>query len=132
MPAQALACLDATPGDAGRDAPHTALPAAAGVVEGLVGVQLAGTPPRAATAARADGRDGIEGRGEYAAVVAVRSAQCDAERSAAGVRDQVSLRARLAAVGRVRADLRAPLFAGTLALSSANWKRRTSRASIQK
>src|SRR3954471_20551431 len=50
MPAEALAALDASPGDPGDDAPLPAGAAAAGIGVGLVGVQL----PRAApgTAAR--------------------------------------------------------------------------------
>lgn len=119
VPAQALAALDPASGDAGRDAPRTALPAAAAVVVGLVGVQLARPAPRTAPRARPDRRDRVECRGEHAAVVSVGPAQGHAKGRAPGVGDQVPLGAGLASVGRARAGLRAPLFAGTLALSSA-------------
>ncbi len=48
----------------------------------------------------------------------VRRAQLQGERDAAGVDQDVALAARLAAVGRVRADALAPFFAGKEALSS--------------
>ena len=119
VPAEAFGAFDTPPGDTRCDAPFAALPAAAAVIMGLVGVQLARTPPRAATFARAYGRDGIKRRSEHAAVVAIGPAQGDTERGAASVGDHVPLRARLAAIRRVRAGEGAPLFAGTLALSSA-------------
>ncbi len=51
------------------------------------------------------------------AVVAVGAGQERGERGAAPVDHNVALRARAAAIRRVRAGLLAPLFAGTQALS---------------
>lgn len=81
-------------------------------------MQLGGTAAGPA-GALADGRDGIDGGLQHPAVVDVSGRQGHGQRDAVGVDDDVALRARLAAVGRVRPGLPAPLFAGTLALSSA-------------
>src|SRR5919199_703805 len=69
VPPQALGAFDATPGDAGDDAALAAFPAAAAVVVGLVGVQLARAMPGATALARPDRRYSVQRRGEHAAVV---------------------------------------------------------------
>ena len=106
--AQALVALDPTARDTRYDPADSAFLAAAAVVVGFVGVQLAGPMAWAATAARAYRRDRVERRNELGAVVGVAPGQDNAERCAAGINDEVALRARLAPVGRVRADRRPP------------------------
>src|SRR5690242_17187617 len=101
VPAQALAALDPAPGDARDDAAPAAGAAAAGVVVGLVGVQLRRAP--AGPASRlADRRHGVERLLEHGAVVDVGGREQDRERDALPVDHEVALGARLAAVGRVR------------------------------
>ena len=116
---EAGAALDATACDARGDATGAALPAAATVVVGLIGVEFARPLPWAAAMADPDPRHGIQGGRQHHAIVPVGPAERQAKRRAAGVRDEVALRAWLAAIRRVRARLGAPLFAGTVALSSA-------------
>src|SRR4051794_11560982 len=69
--AEALAALDPAPGDARDDAAPAAGAAAAGVVVGLVGVQLRRAPPGPA-ARLADRRHGVERLLQDGAVVDVR------------------------------------------------------------
>ena len=117
MPTQALAAVDPAPGDPWGDAAAMAGLAAAAVVVGLVGVQLARSsarPPRAPP----DRRHGVERRLQQAAVVDVGPAQGKGERDAVRVDENVTLAARLGPVGRVRAGEFAPLLAATAALSS--------------
>jgi len=113
------AALDPAACDARGDAAGAALTTAAAMVVGLVGVELARPAPGTATMAGPDRRHGIQGRGQHTAVVAVCPAERQAKRRAAGVRDDMALGARLAAIRRVRPDFRAPLLAAMLALSSA-------------
>lgn len=80
------------------------------MVVGFVGVQLAGPVAWAFTTARANLRDRVERSNELGAVVSVGPGQDNAERRAAGIDDEVALRARLAPVGRVRAGRRPPLW----------------------
>ena len=106
--AEALAGMDAAPGDAGPDTALVAVPAAAPVVIGLVGVQLVRASSRAAALAGAHRWDRVH--------------------------DKVALGAGLAAIRRVRAGRLAPFLAGTLALSSearlqSNWSAPSSRSS---
>ena len=117
--AEPLAALDAAPGNPRTDAPGAALLAAAAMIVGLVGVQFAGPAARASPSSSPNARYGIQGGGQHATVVAVGAAECQAQRRAAGVRDEVTLGARLATIRRVGADLRAPLLAPMLALSRA-------------
>ena len=119
MSAEAGAALDAAAGDARGDAADAAFPAAAAVVLGLVGVKLAQPLSWAAAMASPDLRHGVQGRSQHAAVVAVGPTERQAERRAAGIRDEVALGARLAAVRWVGPDRLAPLLAAILALSSA-------------
>ena len=110
--AEPLAALDAASRDAGHDPPGPALlPPGLGVV-GFVSVQLAGSATRSPAPSAAQGRDGVERRGHQRAVVPIGARQEDAERCAAGVGDHVALRARLAAIRRVRAGVRAPFMDG--------------------
>jgi hypothetical protein len=113
------AALDPTARDARGDAPDAALLAAAAVVVSLVGVELARPAPGPATMAGPDRWHGIQRQSQQAAVVAVGPAERQAKRRAAGVRDEVALGARLAAIRRVRSDRLTPLLAAMLALSSA-------------
>ena len=113
------AALDATAGDARDDAAGAALLAAPAVVVGLVGVELVRPTARTATMAGPYRRDGVQGRGQHAAVVAVGPTERQAERRAAGIRDEVALGTRLTPVRRVGPDRLAPLLAAMLALSSA-------------
>ena len=107
--AEALACFDAAPGDAGDDPASAQVAPAAGIVVALVGVQLVG-PPARASAPLADGPHGIDEVVQRLAVVKVGRGQKDGEREAGAVDQKVALAARLAAVDRVRADLVAPLW----------------------
>lgn len=117
--AEPLAALDATSCNPRSDAADAALLAAAAMIVGLVGAQFARPAAGASPSSSPNARYGIQGGGQHAAIVAVGAAQCQAKRCAAGVRDEMTLGARLAAVGRVRADLRAPFLAPMLALSRA-------------
>ena len=116
--AEALAALDAAPGDAWNDRPAAQRPPAVGEVVALVGVQLgraAAWPARTL----ADRRHGIDQHLQKFAVVPVGRRDPQGEGDAVGIVEDVALGARLAAIRRVRAGLLAPLFAGTLALSTA-------------
>lgn len=118
VPAQALAALDAAPGDARDDRPPPQGPPAVGEVVAFVGVQLgraAPWPPRTL----ADRRHGIHQRLQQLAVVPVGGGDPQGEGDTVGIDEDVALRTRLAAIRRVRTGLLAPLFAGTLALSTA-------------
>ncbi len=110
--AELFAALDTLAGDA-RDDPACAalLPTRLGIV-GLVGMQLVGASARSAAPARAQRCNGIEGRRHLLAIVTVGLGQSQAERRAAGVGDEVALRARLAPVRRVRAGGRPPFWPG--------------------
>ena len=115
--AELFAALDPFAGDARDDPTRPALLATRLGLVGLVGVQLVGASARPTASARAQRRDGIEGRSHLRAVVPVGACQPQAERRAAGVGDEVALRARLAPIRRVRAGGRPPFLAGTEALS---------------
>lgn len=118
VPAEALAAVLTAPGDAWHDLALAAGLAAGGVVVGLVRVELGRSATRPA-ATLADRLYRVEDRGEQPAVVAVGRAQADSERDAVRVDQEVTLAARAAAVGRVRAGLGTPLLAATAALSKA-------------
>ena len=116
--AQASAALNASSSDARDDAlAATGLPAVGKVVS-LICVQFGGPAARPA-GALADRRDGINHALKELAVVDVRRAEREREGDAARVGEDVALGARLAAVGWIGPCLFTPLFAGTLALSSA-------------
>ncbi len=116
VPAQPLAGIHALAGDAHPDAPPVQEATAAGDVVGLIGMQLlrpfAGTTPRAS-----DGRNGVDEVLEDGAVMPVGPGQPEGERRAPSVGNDMALRARFAAVRRVRSGGRPPFLAGMLALS---------------
>ena len=116
--AQAFAGFDAAPSDARDDGAAAQRAPAAGKIVALIGVQLGGTTAGPA-GALTDRRNRVDGGFQHAAVVDVGRRQDYGQRNAVGIDDHVALGARFAAVGRVRAGVLAPLFAGTLALSSA-------------
>ena len=91
--------------------------AAPRVVVAFVGVELRRTAAGAPRAARAHGHHHVEQRLEHPAVVDVGRGQRDRERDAFAVNQEVVLAARLALVGRVRADRGSPFFAAKLRLS---------------
>lgn len=116
--AEPVGAVNATAGNARLDTAHAAGLAAGGVVVGLVGVQLRGASARPA-AAPADGTHRVQHWPQEAAVVPVGRAQANGERDAVRVGQKMTLGARAAAIGRVRAGLFALLFATTAALSTA-------------
>ena len=116
VPSQALAALDPAPGDAVLDATAGERLATAAVIVGFVGVQLRGTLARSSPAL-ADGRDGIHDRLQHPAVMHVGARQRQREGDALRIGEDVTLRAGLASIGRVRARRRAPFFAAIEALS---------------
>ena len=116
VPAEALAGVDAASGDAWDDAALVTGPAAARNIVGLVGVRLARSPA-GPTPALADRCRRIERRRQHPAVVDVGRGQGNGEGNAAGIDGKVASAARPAAIGRIRAGVLAPLFAGTLATS---------------
>jgi hypothetical protein len=119
MPPQFLAGVDAAPGNPGDDPTSAEVASAAREVVALIGVQLGRALPRpaGATARAEDRRDGVDQRLEEGRVVGVRRREADRQRDPVAVRDQMALRARFAAIRRIRPGLAAPPFAGTLALS---------------
>ena len=132
VPPEMGAAVHATSCDARHDAAGPALPTAATVVVGLVGMQLVRAPAWPAAASGPHARHGVQRGHQHHAVVAVGAAQRDAERRAAGIGDDVALGARPAAIRRVRANLRTPFFAARLALSSAARLQSSSPASCRR
>ena len=110
-------CSRSRAGRSGGRCPLPAGAAAAAVVVGLVGVQLLRPPPRPA-ARLAHRRHGVERLLEHDAVVDVGGREQDGQGDALPVDDEVTLAARLAAVGRVRSVAAPPALAGRLAASS--------------
>ena len=119
VPPEVGTAVHAAPCDAGPDAASPALPAAASMVIAFVGVQLVRALAWPTTACGPHAWHRVQRGHQHHAVVAVGAAQRDAERRAMGVRDEMALRARPAAIRRVRADLGTPFFAARLALSRA-------------
>lgn len=114
--AQSLASFHASSCDARLDGAGAALLAATAVIVGLVRVELVRALPRSA-AATTYTRHGVEGRSQHQTVVPVGRAQADPERRAPAVDHKMALRARFAAIRRVRTGFGSPLFADTDALS---------------
>src|SRR5919199_5246198 len=110
---QPLARLDAFARDPRRDATPAQLGPQRGGVIRLVGVQLLRALARAAPAAALDRLDGVDGFEQHAGVVHVGPAHDDRERDAFALDHKVALRARFAAIRRIRAGLRPPFGAGT-------------------
>ncbi len=88
------------------------------MVISLVGMQLVGPAPWA-TRSMPHRRDRIEGGRQHQAVVPVGAAQAQAERCPRPVDHNMALRARFAAIRRVRAGGRAPFLAAMAEESSA-------------
>src|SRR6266540_2494898 len=113
---EALAGLDADPGN---PAAHVVLPAVAPAVRliiGLVAVHLRGSPPGPARPAERALERGnrLEHLLEDDRVVHIGRRQERGEREAPGIDHQMALRTRLAAIRWIRPGRFAPLFAGTL------------------
>lgn len=106
--AQPLTAVDAASGNAGGDPAFPAFSSTAVVIVSLVGVKLVRPLARAA-AAVAHARHRVEGGCQHQAVVPVGRAQPHPERRASPVDHKMALRARFAAIRRVRADLGTPL-----------------------
>lgn len=115
---QALADVHTTAGDSGHNGAPTAFAPAATMVISLVGVQLVRSAPGTSTP-MTDRRNGIKGGGEHEAVMPIGSAQADPERCACPVDHTMALRARFAAIRRVRAGGSAPFLATMAQESSA-------------
>jgi len=113
---QLLAGLDPLARDPDLDPAAVQEAAAAGDVIGLVGMEL-GWPFAALPRGLGDRGHGLDQVLEDDAVVAVRAGQQGGQGNAAALADYVVFRAWFAAIGGIRADRLAPLFAGTLALS---------------
>ena len=114
--AQAVTGLDPLARDPDPNPAPVQKAATAGDVIGVIGVQLGRAFPPLARRLP-DGRHRVDQRLEDGAVVAVRPGQHGCQRNAAAVADHVMFRAWFAAIGGIGANRRAPLFAGTLALS---------------
>src|SRR5215207_5631125 len=108
--AQLHAALDATPRDQRRDASPAQLLPQRPVVIRLVGVQLRGAPPRAATLT-AHRPDRIHRLKQLLAVVDVRPGERHRQREPAAVYHLMAFRARFTAVRRARPH-GAPFFRG--------------------
>ncbi len=106
------AAFDAAAGDAGLDVAAAEFASAEGVAIGLVGVELF-RPFARASAPSSYRLDGVDDGRRNLAVAAVGAARDDGERKAASVDDDMALRPRPAAVGRVRADRFTPFLAAT-------------------
>jgi hypothetical protein len=113
---QSLAALDTAAGDPVLDATAGESPTTAAVVIGFVGVQLR-RPFAWPSPALADWWDSIDDRLQHPAVVDVGACQLQREGNALRIGEDVTLRTRLAAIGRVRTGRRAPLLAAIDALS---------------
>lgn len=90
--------------------------AAARKVVALVGMQLV-RPTARPPALACDTRDGVHKFLEHYRVVPVGSGHAEHQRDALPVRDEVTLAAELASIGRVGPRVRAPRGLGTLAPS---------------
>ena len=119
MSAELLAGVDALASDAAPDPAPMEVASAPGEVVRLVGVELQRTLARAAGAATwaEDRWDAVDQRLEEARVVQVRRREADDQGDAPAVDHKMALRARFAAIRRIRPGRFAPLFAGTLAES---------------
>ena len=134
MLSQMLAAVDAAPRDARDDASGAHVVSATVEIVALVGMEFVGPPSRTASSLT-HRSDGVDHRGERFAVVDVGAGQNDGERDAGPVDQQVAFRARLAAIGRVRADRVAPFLAAmdeesTEALDQSISPARLSRSSM--
>ena len=120
VPSEALAGLHAAAGDPWEDAPLPAGSTTARVVVALIGVQLVRTPTRSSrTASRlADRLDRVQGGFQQPRVMHVGRRERHGEGDPLSVDHKMALRARFAAIRRIRPGVFAPLLAATLAESS--------------
>lgn len=118
MPTQPLAALDSSAGNPALDAAPPQILPTAGVVVPFIGVQLR-RPLSGSPAPPADRGNRLDQRLEERAIVDVRRRELDRERDALAVDHKMALRARFAAIRRIRPGFAAPFFAGTLLVSSA-------------
>ncbi len=116
MAPEPLGRLHAAPGDPWLDAATTQRLARSTEVVALIGVQLLRTSPRPTDFA-AHRRNRIDQALEEEDLVAVGRRDLFGERDAVGFDHKMALRARFAAIRRIRASLRSPFFAGTRAAS---------------
>lgn len=133
VPPELLTRLDPRSGDPTLDAAcmEEALVLARAIP--LVGVELVRTSPGAADAP-ADRRDGVDETLEDRGLVDIGGREALGEGDAVRVGNQMALRARFAAIRRIRPGRWAPLFAGTMEASIAArvqsiWSASRSRAS---
>ena len=121
MPSQPFPRLDPPAGDARRNAALAAGDATARIVVAFVSMQFGGTSTRSAPSAvwLLDRRDRIQDRLEHARVMDIGRRERHREGDPAAVDHKMALRARFAAVRRIRSGRFAPLLAGTLAASNA-------------
>ena len=119
MAPELLAGLDTLAGDAAADAASVEVPSAAGDIVRLVSVELQRSLTWSArpTAWAEDRRDVVDEVLEEPRVVRVRGREADDQGDAPTVDHKMALRARFAAIRRIRPGFLAPLFAGTLAAS---------------
>lgn len=117
MSAQALAGLDATPGDSTLDTALSQSLAAPAEIVSLVSVQFVGALSRTTTGTPY-WLDGIEHLVEHPGVVEVRGRELRREWDALAVDHNMALRARFPAIRRIRAGFAAPPGAAMLAESS--------------
>jgi len=115
--AEFLGRLDALAGDPGHDAAQTTAEAQHPIVVGLVGMELVRATTRPAARAP-DGWHRIDDGSEHLPVVDIGRRYLGDKRDAVAVDEHVILRAEPAAVGRVGPGFLAPLFAGTIEVSS--------------
>ena len=116
VPSQPLARVDPFARNAHLDVAAGQGSSAAPDVVGLVGMELGGSFAGSSPWSL-DRRDGIEEGLEDRAVMGIGPGQAPGEGYPSAVRNNMALRARFAAVRRVRTGGGAPLLAGMLALS---------------
>ena len=108
---QALAAVLPAPGDARGDAACSQGGPAAGKIIAFVGVQLPG-PTAGSPSVPGDGWDGVDGFFKHPGVMHVGRREHGGQRQPATLYHKVALRARAAAIDRIRAGFLAPFCAG--------------------
>ncbi len=116
VPAQPVTRVDPFAGDADVDVPPGQRRPAAGDVIRLVGMELGRARP-ALPARASDRRNGVDHLLEDRTVVPIGAGEMTRQRGPASVGNNMALRARFAAVRRVRSGGGSPFLAGMLALS---------------
>lgn len=118
MPSQVLTVVHTAAGNPAHNGALTAFGPAAPMIIDLIGGQLM-RPAPGKSPPMAHRRHRIEGGGKHQAVVSVRPTQADPEGRARPVDHKMALRARFAAIRRVRAGGSAPILAAMDEESSA-------------